>query len=133
MYPIGPESAVSNFTRLNVTSNSITLSWSPPAQSNGPVTGYNINCFINDEPNTAELPGSVTSHTITGLRVFTLYTCVIIAQNVEGGGPPTSLSVLTDQDCEYTNIILLLIVCMHLLQLPVDHLKSLSSQSLQAV
>ena len=76
-----------------------TLSDRPFSVSNGAVTGYNINCFVNDEPNTAELPGSVTSHTITGLRVFTLYTSVIIAQNVEGGGPPTSLSVLTDQDC----------------------------------
>ena len=100
----GPESAVSNFTNVGVTSNSISLSWSPPAQSNGPVTGYSINCFINDESNIADVPGSITSHTITGLRAFALYTCVIIALNVEGGGPSTSLTALTDQDCELDTI-----------------------------
>ena len=81
-----------------VTSTSITLTWSAPLQLNGVITGYRTKCSVEDESHTDELPDSAMSHTVMGLRPFTLYTCEVAALNVEGEGPPAVLSVLTKQD-----------------------------------
>ena len=88
---------------LNVeatTSESITLSWSPPDMQshNGIITGYLINVTAIRTGETFQLSSVTTNLVIQSLRPFTMYICVIAAETTAGTGPfSISLIVQTNE------------------------------------
>ena len=99
--PSGPPQ---NFTIL-VTSQNITLFWSPPlhSQRNGVIISYNLSCNISGTFNVRRNI-HVTSIEIP-VEPSTNYSCAVSAATVIGDGPATPvISGVTDEESEYTLI-----------------------------
>ena len=82
------------------TSESITLSWSPPDMQsrNGIITGYLINVTEIETGETFQVSSATTNLVIQSLRPFTTYVCVIAAETSAGTGPfSISLTVRTNE------------------------------------
>ena len=82
------------------TSESISLSWSPPdvQSQNGIITGYLINVTAIETGETFQVSSATTNLVIQSLRPFTMYICVIAAETSAGTGPfSISLSVQTSE------------------------------------
>ena len=84
-------------------SRSALISWAPPHESdrNGIITKYtiNISAVETGEEFQLQLNSTTTSFTITTLRPYTTYHCIIAASTSVGIGPfSTTLSTLTPED-----------------------------------
>ena len=89
-----------NLTVEATTSESITLSWSPPElqSQNGNITGYLINVTEIGTRETFQVSSATTNLVIQSLRPFTTYVCVIAAETSAGTGPfSISLTVQTNE------------------------------------
>ena len=82
------------------TSESITLSWSPPdvQSQNGIIIGYLINVTAIGTGEAFQVSSATTNLVIQSLRPFTMYICVIAAETSAGTGPfSISLIVQTNE------------------------------------
>ena len=94
---IVPNGPPHDFT-IAVTSTIITLSWSPPlpAQRNGIITSYLINCTIGGIERI--IRQNKTIHTFF-TKPVTSYSCTVSAATHIGDGPATAvISGVTDED-----------------------------------
>ena len=84
-----PSMSPVNITVEATTSDSVTLSWSPPdVQShNGVITGYLINVTAIATGETFQVSSTTTNLVIQQLRPFSTYLCAITAENSIGTGP----------------------------------------------
>ncbi|XP_063303215.1 phosphatidylinositol phosphatase PTPRQ [Pelobates fuscus] len=79
----------------NLTSTSVLLSWDPPVQPNGIITGYYLQIYGpqgNDSLNTSQV-----SIILKDLLPFTQYIINIAARTVKGTGPYSKIVFLTDE------------------------------------
>ena len=80
---------------INLSSTSISLSWSVPSGS--VVTSYEVMWTSGECPggvlnDSTTISGSSVSHTITGLRGDTTYTIIVTAYNLAGNNSIKSLT-----------------------------------------
>lgn len=83
---------VSNLTGTTTTSNSIGLTWSPPAAGGTP-SGYIVQYRVTGTTPwlTAAGMNLTTSLTVTGLSPSTEYDIIVTAANSAGSGPPSAM------------------------------------------
>ena len=83
-----PSASPGNITVVEITSNSVSLIWIPPAQEhqNGIIIGYIANITVDETGEIYQLYTNTTNMTAT-LTPFTMYTMVITAENSVGTGP----------------------------------------------
>ena len=80
-------------------STSIELSWTPPTEVNGIITGYFLTYSTGSgELSSENIPASVTSYNVTGLEENTLYQLTVSAETSAGRGEGSTVSVLTLPD-----------------------------------
>ena len=80
---------------------SIELSWTPPSEVNGIITGYFLNYSTGSgELSSENIPASVTSYNVTGLEENTLYQLTVSAETSAGRGEGSTVSVRTSIDRE---------------------------------
>ena len=78
---------------------SIELSWAPPTQLNGIITGYFLTYNTGSgELSSENITASVTSYTVTGLEENTLYRLTVSAETSAGRGEGSTVSVRTLPD-----------------------------------
>ena len=81
-----------------------TLSWSPPTESNGVITGYLLECVPQADLSLLPITDSTTDTTLTvstGLNHGVSYTCTVTAMNEGGPSPPSEpVSFRTDEICK---------------------------------
>ena len=97
---LAPSMPPENLTVEATTSESITLSWSPPdmQSQNGIIMGYLINVTEIETGETFQVSSATTNLVIQSLRPFTTYVCVIAAETSGGTGPfSISLTVQTNE------------------------------------
>lgn len=89
---------VTNLTLGSATSSGIVLSWSPPS-TGGTVAAYTVQYRISNTSTWANtiLVGTATTYTITGLNASVSYDFSVIASNVVGTAPPSSIVTGTTQ------------------------------------
>ena len=96
----------------NTSSTSISVSWEAVQADlqNGIITGYTIkyqsltendNGFVQAGPNDRQA-------NLTGLKEFVEYTISILAFTVKGDGPPSVLTIRTDEDGKSFNAVFFL-------------------------
>ena len=75
---------------------SVTLSWSPPANSGGrPITAYRVTPYVGRLAQPAvTFDSAATTQNITGLANGTTYTFTVAAINAAGSGPPSGPSTV---------------------------------------
>jgi len=71
--------------RLTVQATSLTLGWTPSANTRNDLSGYRV--YFNNDGGT-DLPATATSHTITGLTPATRYPLRITAVDTDGNESP---------------------------------------------
>ena len=79
----------------------VNFSWSPPpvTQRNGLITSYTLFC----SPSPSSLPQSASHSgplTVAGFSPDTSYSCLVVANNGLGSGPPAHTNFTTLQDCK---------------------------------
>ncbi|XP_048886550.1 phosphatidylinositol phosphatase PTPRQ [Brienomyrus brachyistius] len=79
----------------NVTSSSIHLSWLPPAEPNGIITGYSLVVQGQEGSTASSTPNSTVM--LTGLMPFTPYNVSLAAVTRRGTGPVLTLLLHTDE------------------------------------
>ena len=90
---------------FHASSTSVELSWTPPTDPNGNITGYHIEYLIESESgNHGNREMNVTApamnYTVTGLEENTLYYFTVSAENSAGRGEGSTVSVKTSIDRE---------------------------------
>ena len=94
----GPVRLVYGFS---ASSTSVKLSWTPPTDRNGHITGYHIQYIsesLNDTHGNREISTSsalTVNYTVTGLEENTLYHFTVSAENSAGRGEGSTVSVRT--------------------------------------
>ncbi len=88
-------------TMSDQTSNSITLSWTPPASHGADITAYKVRWRISTEDDSNELmsgllPSTQTNYVITGLSPGMTYAIEVVAINSAGEGMAAEREVTTD-------------------------------------
>ncbi len=86
---------------MEVTSRSAVLTWEPPPyeDQNGVITLYIITVTVQETGEMFQLNSTTTTLTVTSLRPFRTYVCVIVAATSVGLGPFSApLTVETLQD-----------------------------------
>ena len=89
-----------NLTVEAATSDSVTLSWSPPDvhSQNGIITSYLINVTASETGETFQVSSTTTKLVIQSLRPFSTYLCAIAAEISVGTGPfSISVSIRTNE------------------------------------
>ena len=78
---------------------SVEVSWTPPTEVNGIITGYFLT-YSNGSGDLSSLniPASVTSYNVTGLEENTLYHLTMSAETSAGRGEESTVSVRTLPD-----------------------------------
>ncbi len=77
----------------------IKLSWTPPTELNGIITGYVLTYNTgNGQLSSENIPASVTNYTVTGLEENTLYQLTVSAETSAGRGEGSTVSVRTLPD-----------------------------------
>ena len=116
--PAAPSMPPVNLTVETTTSESITLSWSPPnvESQNGILTGYLINVTAIGTGQTFQASSTTTNITMQSLRPFTTYSFTIAAMTSAGSGPfSIPLTVQTNETgklyCMSVRITLRQILC----------------------
>ena len=85
---IDPPGAPRSLRTSTVTTTTIRLYWSPPLTLVPPraaVTRYSVTCSSSGRP-TRSVTTTATSTTVTGLTVYTLYSCCVRADSSVGLG-----------------------------------------------
>ena len=98
LVPTGPPQ---NLSVIANTSRSLVLSWGLPLlqDSNGVIIDYTINITSSLGKSSFQVQSSATTYTITALRPFIAYTCVIAAHTTVGRGPfGGSVTLTTPED-----------------------------------
>ena len=93
----GQVHSISGFT---LSSTSVELSWTPPPDPNGNITGYHIEYLPVTENGThdnkeANITTSVMNYTVTGLEENTLYHFTVSAETSAGRGEGSTVPVRT--------------------------------------
>ncbi len=86
-----------------VSKNSAVISWEPPPyeDQNGVILLYIINVTVQETGEMFRLNSTLTTLTVTTLRPYRTYVCVIAATTSAGLGPfSTSVTVETPEDGE---------------------------------
>ena len=91
---------------LNTSSTSILVIWTPPLFPNGIIRRYIITYYITREGSGASdsmttVMGDATMAEVTDLMIFTNYSISVQAETVECGDPSETITVTTDEDCEF--------------------------------
>ncbi|BHF82458.1 hypothetical protein SprV_0802559600 [Sparganum proliferum] len=89
-----PPSAPQNL-HAKVTSNSLDVSWSPPASPNGILGAYSVS--IDNGTVVSNTTGGLTA-SFSNLKSSTTYIVTVKAQTAAGFGPAASITVQTDAD-----------------------------------
>ena len=103
---IAPAGPPLNFTILDMTSRTFTVTWSPPDPflRYGVILSYSLTC---EEIEGGHIPPSyprmftgppISNVTVDNLRPFTDYNCSLIAINSAGNSDPTTDTSITDED-----------------------------------
>ena len=91
----------SNVQLIPMNSTTLMLSWVPPQQPNGVLTGYSYTCNQTSSPMDLLKGGSVgpivLSVLITGLSPFTSYTCSVSASIALGDGVSVTVMNITSE------------------------------------
>ena len=84
-----PSSYPQNFLVAASSSRSATITWEPPqlTEQNGIIILYTINVTIAGSGEMFQLTSTTTSLTVSTLRPFTTYFCIIAASTSVGIGP----------------------------------------------
>ncbi|KAM8974303.1 LOW QUALITY PROTEIN: phosphatidylinositol phosphatase PTPRQ [Pelodytes ibericus] len=90
-----PESSPMISDCKNLTSTSVLVSWDPPVQPNGIITGYYLQIYGPNENRTVFT--SQGSSVLQDLLPFTQFYVYIAARTVKGTGPYIKLAFLTDE------------------------------------
>ena len=98
----GQVNSISGFPR---SSSSVDLSWTPPLQHNGNITGYHIEYLSITENGTHQhrevnITTPAVNYTVTGLEGNTLYQLTVSAETSAGRGEGSTVSVRTSIDRE---------------------------------
>ena len=84
---------------LNGVSNdsmSLTLTWKAPAQPNGVITEYQLQCSGGGQVFSRTVMETTT--TLSELLPYTNYSCSITAHTIAGGGPAATTTVTTEEE-----------------------------------
>lgn len=111
IHQAAPSGTPKNFTMLEVSSSSVTLSWAaPPAvEQNGHLTGYTVNYSTTAAPSHTVRRVSESILTLSGLQPLEELVVSVAAVNSNGTGPytiPLSLRLPANSECG-------LQACMH--------------------
>ena len=91
----------------NTSSTSISVSWEAVQADlqSGIITGYTIKYQSLTENDSGVVPAGPNDRqaNLTGLKEFVEYNISILAFTVKGGGPPSVLTVRTDEDSKSFN------------------------------
>ena len=101
MHPVVPSGYPQSFSASATSSRSAILTWDPPnpEDRNGIVTEYTINVSAVETGEVFQLTSATTSLTVTLLRPFTTYRCLIAASTSVGIGPfSTVFTLVTPED-----------------------------------
>ena len=103
--PLAP-SAPMIMDAFNTSSTSVRVTWTPPLFRNGIIRRYIITYYITrDGSSTSDsvmiIMGDATMADVTGLMIFTNYSISVVAETVELGDPSETVTVTTDEDCEF--------------------------------
>ena len=80
---------------VNVQAQQVTVSWSPPTNPNGVITGYMLN-YSNSTENLSRPLGAIQQMAvIDNLNEFTLYRFELRAETSAGFGPPAVVNQTT--------------------------------------
>lgn len=93
---IEPSSAPENFTVVELTSDSMVISWDPlPSDAqNGIITSYNFTCQAEaDVASFVMTYPAAGSYNISGFTPAATYICTVLAITAGGSGPSATLSV----------------------------------------
>jgi hypothetical protein len=122
----GPPTAPAAPTGVAATAGNTTatVSWTPPANGNSPITAYTVTPYIGSTAQTATIvtgsPPTPTA-TISGLTNGTAYTFTVTATNSVGTGPAStasnSVTPTTEPGGEWAPLMNWPIVAIHLFQL----------------
>ncbi|XP_041354582.1 proto-oncogene tyrosine-protein kinase ROS-like isoform X2 [Gigantopelta aegis] len=98
--PHGVPASAPKITSISAPSPSvISISWTPPQFSNGPLVGYRINVNPQNhptlKPSTKDLLGGATSWTVGQLQPSQHYVITVSAWNAAGEGPADSSTITT--------------------------------------
>ena len=86
------------FVVVDLQAQQVTLSWSPPIDMNGVITGYSLNYSnTTDSVSVATIEANVMQTTVQFLNEFTNYTFELRALTRIGFGPPVVRSIFTAQ------------------------------------
>ncbi len=96
-----PGSSPEELRSVEVTSRSAVLTWDPPPyeDQNGVTILYIINVTVQEMGEMFQLNSTTTTLTVTGLKPFRTYVCVIAAATSVGLGPfsaPFTVETLQD-------------------------------------
>jgi len=80
----------------------LVATWTSPAEPNGVILFYTIQCSSSDTSTTTFVPGNRTQATVTGLDPYTNYSCYIIGNTSAGAGNSSAArSARTDESGEF--------------------------------
>ena len=105
---VAPETAPSNFEAVATSPYAATLTWNPLpiSEQNGDITGYIINVTVVETGEKLQLMSVSTSLTVTTLRPFRTYICIITAQTAVGIGPFSGeFTLVTLQDGKVKQLV----------------------------
>ena len=93
-----PSGYPQGMSTTTISTTSATLSWSelPQEQQNGVIIGYVISVVVLEDNSTFSLSSTSTNVTLTTLKPYRTYICIVAAQTAVGTGPfGTQLSFVT--------------------------------------
>ena len=97
--------APTNLRYENITSTSISLSWSAPSTFNGPNEGYQVTVTrIENSSDIETIPTQDTFINITDLEIYEEYLISVVALSDKGPGDSVDITILTDEDSELRNM-----------------------------
>lgn len=80
----------------------LVATWSSPAEPNGVILFYTIQCSSSDTSTTTFVSGNRTRTTVTGLVPYTNYSCYIFGNTSVGAGNSSAVrSARTDESGEF--------------------------------
>ncbi len=76
------------------------LNWNPPPKEsqNGIIRNYTVQVSVSGSLETFEVYSSTTNVTLSSLRPFQTYSCVVSAATIIGQGPPSTVFTITTQE-----------------------------------
>ena len=95
-----PSLSPQGFSGSSFSSTSYSFSWSapPPEHQNGVIISYSIVLTAVNGGSTLYFTANDTQFTATGLKPYTIYSCVVAAQTSIGTGPYSSVLTITSDE-----------------------------------